>query len=113
MKTFTKNDNAFTCEFCGYLVSPLGYTSRDHCPKCLASLHVDINPGDRANNCGGLMFPVDIEVNSKKGYKIKYICSKCGKPHNNKSAEDDSFKTILSVMNHSYNKDNFNKDKTL
>lgn len=105
MKVFTKNDTSFVCQHCGNPVAPLGYTSRDHCPFCLASLHVDINPGDRANTCKGLMFPIDID--NKKGYKIKYLCSKCGQTHNNKSAEDDNFKTILSVMNHTYNKDNF------
>ncbi len=107
MKIFTKNDNGFVCAFCGKQVQPLGYTSRDHCPNCLASLHVDINPGDRSNSCGGIMFPTDIEIDSKKGYKIKYKCSKCGKTHNNKSATDDNFKTILSVMNHTYDKNKF------
>lgn len=53
------------------------------------------------------MFPTDIEIDSKKGYKIKYKCSKCGKTHNNKSATDDNFKTILSVMNHTYDKNKF------
>lgn len=107
MKNFVKNDNAFVCLHCGAHVLPLGYTSRDHCNKCLASIHVDINPGDRSNTCQGLMFPVDVEIDNKKGYKIKYVCSKCGATHNNKSAIDDNFKTILSVMNHTYSKDKF------
>ena len=47
-KRFTKNDNGFICAHCGKEVEPLGYTSRNHCPFCLWSLHVDINPGDRA-----------------------------------------------------------------
>ena len=42
---FTKNDAGFTCRVCGKEVLPLGYTSRNHCPFCLSSLHVDINPG--------------------------------------------------------------------
>ncbi len=109
MKTFTKNDNSFICLHCGKQVPALGYTSRDHCPFCLTSLHVDINPGDRANPCQGLMFPIDIKIDNKKGYKIKYLCSKCNQTHNNKSAEDDSFKTILSVMNHTYSKQKFQK----
>lgn len=108
MKNFTKNDNGFVCAHCGKNVEPLGYTSRDHCPYCLTSIHIDINPGDRANTCLGKMFPIDIEIDSKKGYKIKYLCSKCGKTHFNKSATDDSFKTILSVMNHTYDKAKFN-----
>ena len=39
----------------GKKVEPLGYTSRNHCPFCLWSLHVDENPGDRACECGGEM----------------------------------------------------------
>lgn len=99
---FTKNDEGFTCVCCGAKVSPLGYTSRDHCPQCLCSLHVDINPGDRANGCGGVLFPVQAEPNSKKGYVITYRCDKCGELHKNKSAEDDDFSTLLSVMNGTY-----------
>ena len=101
-KKFSKNDNEFICVCCGNLVKPLGYTSRDHCNKCLCSIHVDINPGDRANQCKGILKPIDVSINSKKGYVINYQCTKCGKLHNNKSADDDSFKTILSVMNKTY-----------
>ena len=107
MKIFEKNDNEFICRVCGKLVPMLKYTSRDHCTKCLCSIHVDINPGDRANTCLGTLVPVDIETNNKKGYIIKYKCQKCGQEHNNKSAEDDSFKTILKVMNKSYNINDF------
>ena len=44
MKKFTMIDESFTCEICNKLVEPLGYTARDHCPYCLYSKHVDINP---------------------------------------------------------------------
>lgn len=42
-KTFVKNDAGFVCVHCGHQVPPLYTTSRDHCPRCLYSLHVDIN----------------------------------------------------------------------
>ena len=103
MKIFEKNDNSFICRVCGKQVPTLNYTSRDHCNKCLSSIHIDINPGDRANTCLGTLVPIDVDTNNKKGYVIKYKCDKCGTPHNNKAAEDDSFKTILKVMNKSYN----------
>jgi len=103
MKQFEKNDNEFICRICGKLVPALKYSSRDHCNKCLCSIHVDINPGDRANSCLGTLIPVDVETNNKKGYVIKYKCEKCDMLHNNKSAEDDNFKTLLKVMNKSYN----------
>ena len=103
MKQFEKNDNPFICAVCGKNVPTLKYSSRDHCNNCLCSLHVDINPGDRANNCGGILIPIDVTQNNKKGYIITYRCEKCKKLHNNKTAEDDKFSTILSVMNKTYN----------
>ena len=101
-KAFQKNDNEFICVNCGTKVAKLGYTSRDHCVKCLCSLHVDINPGDRQNDCKGLLIPIACTPSSKKGYIITYKCQKCGQTHNNKSAIDDSTKALFSVMNGSY-----------
>ena len=100
-----KNDNSFVCTHCGREVDKLGYTSRDHCPYCLHSIHVDIVPGDRANTCKGLLVPTSIESNNK-GYVIVYKCSKCGEIKKNKSAEDDDFNEMLKVA-----KDNANYGK--
>ena len=44
---FTVIDEEFVCENCGKKVKKLGYSCRNHCPYCLHSKHVDINPGDR------------------------------------------------------------------
>jgi len=107
MKTFEKNDNEFICRVCGKLVPALKYSSRDHCNKCLCSIHIDINPGDRQNTCLGTLVPVEVNTNNKKGYVIKYQCNKCKQFHNNKTAEDDSFKTLLKVMNQTYNLNDF------
>ena len=107
MKNFTKNDDSFICLNCGKEVEKLGYTSRDHCPHCLVSLHIDVKPGDRMNDCLGALIPYDIEYSGNKGYVILYKCEKCGKLHRNKSANDDNFQTILKVMNKSYNKNDF------
>lgn len=85
-KRFRKNDNGFVCLNCGFKVLPLVKTSRDHCPKCLYSLHVDINPGDRANECGGLLRPVSATPDPKRSYIINYICEKCGEGHRNRAA---------------------------
>lgn len=103
-----KNDNSFICVNCGKMVDKLNYTSRNHCPHCLHSLHVDIVPGDRANECKGLMVPIAVENNAKKGYVIVYKCSKCGEVKRNKSAEDDNFDEILKVSknNADYNRYN-------
>jgi DNA-directed RNA polymerase subunit RPC12/RpoP len=96
MKTFNKLDEEFICEHCGKQVNKLNYTSRDHCPHCLYSKHVDINPGDRQNNCKGLLVPIDIEK-FKNTYKIIYKCEKCGKIHKNITATDDNFDKIINL----------------
>ena len=65
-RKFTEIDEEFICDHCGKKVEKLGYTSRDHCPYCLYSKHVDINPGDRQETCHGTLVPIGIETNSKK-----------------------------------------------
>ena len=85
-KRFQKNDNGFFCTNCGKEVPPNGVTSRDHCPYCLTSLHVDINPGDRANPCKGTLIPIRTEPHPKKGFVIHYKCAKCGAKVSNKAA---------------------------
>ena len=87
-KRFKKNDSGFACQNCGFEVEPLGYTSRNHCPKCLCSLHLDINPGDRASDCGGIMDPIGVETDPKKGYIIIHKCRKCGEIRRNKAAHE-------------------------
>ena len=77
-KRFSKNDSGFVCAHCGKKVEPLGYTSRNHCPFCLRSLHVDENPGDRACECGGEMEPIYAEPDARRGYIITHRCVKCG-----------------------------------
>jgi len=96
-KRFTKNDSGFTCAHCGKEVNPLGYSSRNHCPHCLWSLHVDINPGDRASECGGRMFPLRGEPDAKKGYIIYHKCEKCGEIRRNKAAADDNAKLMIKL----------------
>ena len=98
MKNFTMRDEKFICENCGEEVLPLGYTARDHCPYCLCSKHVDINPGDRSNTCKGLLEPVGIEK-FKDSYKIVYKCMRCGEAHKNIMAKDDNMDLIIELSN--------------
>ena len=98
-----KNDNSFICVNCGKEVSKLNYTSRDHCPHCLHSIHVDIIPGDRQNECKGLLKPIAIEESAKKGYIITYKCEKCGEIKRNKSAIDDDFDLMLEIAKNNAN----------
>lgn len=95
-KHFTMIDEEFTCVVCGKKVSKLGYTARDHCPYCLCSLHVDINPGDRANPCHGILRPVSLDK-FKDTFKIVYKCDKCGELHRNIVATDDDYDVIIKI----------------
>ena len=88
---------------CGNNVEPLNYTARDHCPKCLSSIHVDINPGDRACSCLGILEPTKIEKGKKDTLKIVYKCNLCGEIKKNKAAIDDNYDKILKIMSDSAN----------
>ena len=96
MKKFTMKDEKFICENCKKEVLPLGYTARDHCNYCLYSKHLDIFPGDRKNNCKGILIPIGIEK-FKDSYKIIYKCEKCGKEHKNIMAKDDNINKIIAL----------------
>jgi hypothetical protein len=95
---FTMIDENFKCEICGEQVKSLGYTARDHCPKCLCSKHVDNYPGDRSSNCYGILRPITVEKAKKDSYKIVYICDKCKVIKRNKMANDDNMDLILELM---------------
>ena len=86
-----KSENTgFVCACCGADVKPLTNGSyRNHCPFCLHSLHVDNLPGDRDNDCRGMMKPVGIRYNGKKGWQIVHRCQKCGTEKLNRTASDD------------------------
>ena len=85
-----KSENTgFTCEHCGREVVALTNGSyRNHCPFCLYSKHVDVLPGDRMSECGGLMRPVGLRHKSGKGFQVIHACLRCGCESVNKVAED-------------------------
>lgn len=96
MKRFNMIDEEFICVNCGKKVKTLEYSARDHCNYCLHSIHVDIMPGDRLNECKGLLVPKGIEK-YKNTYKIIYKCSKCHKIHKNVMANDDNYDIIIKL----------------
>ena len=98
MKKFTMKDESFICNNCNKQVEKLNYTARDHCPYCLYSKHVDINPGDRQNNCHGMLKPISIEK-YKNTYKIIYKCEKFKETHKNVMAKDDDMNLIIELSN--------------
>lgn len=93
-RKFQRTRENFVCEKCGLNVLGDGYTN--HCPHCLWSKHVDINPGDRQANCQGLMMPIGVEL--KEGeYIILHRCNRCGFEKKNRAAQNDDFNVILQL----------------
>jgi anaerobic ribonucleoside-triphosphate reductase len=93
-KKFIKNKEDFVCNHCGYSVEGNGYTN--HCPNCLWSMHVDINPGDRACDCSGMMKPVAL-VNKGNVFHIKHKCERCSFERNNKAVKGDNFNELVKL----------------
>lgn len=90
-RVFKKVKEDFDCGHCGASVIGGGYTN--HCPKCLWSKHVDVNPGDRAEECGGLMKPEKVEM-EKGEFVIVHKCEKCGKVKRCRTSRDDDISKL-------------------
>jgi len=93
-KQFIRTIENFNCEHCNEAVKGDGYTN--HCPNCLWSKHVDVNPGDRREKCGGMMRPITVE---KKGeeYFVVQKCERCGFERKNKVGKEDSFDAAIAI----------------
>lgn len=92
-------EESFLCKNCGYPVSPMGAGTehRNHCPNCLCSLHLDIEPGDRAADCGGIMEPISVWVRKNGEWAIIHRCKRCGCLSSNRVAADDSPMKLMSI----------------
>lgn len=92
-------DETFTCKECGRLVVPEGAGSdhRNHCPNCLVSLHVDIEPGDRESDCGGHMDAIAVWVRKNGEWAIIHRCRVCGAMSSNRVAADDNPMKLMSI----------------
>ncbi|MBC8532009.1 RNHCP domain-containing protein [Gehongia tenuis] len=89
----------FTCKVCGRLVVPAGAGSahRNHCPNCLSSLHVDMEPGDRQAECGGIMDPIAVWVRNRGEWTIIHRCRRCKSLCANRIAADDNPIKLMSI----------------
>ena len=93
-----KINESFICINCGKEVPLASKTCRNHCPYCFTSLHVDWDmPWDRLSQCKSIMYPVEYIVKNSD-YKILFVCSKCGKKHWNKRAEDDEIEKLPELI---------------
>ena len=97
-KTHACNDH-FTCKVCGRLVVPAGSGSehRNHCPNCLSSQHVDVEPGDRESDCGGVMDAVAVWVRKSGEWAVIHRCRQCGTLSSNRVAADDNPMKLMSI----------------
>lgn len=105
----------FICSHCGKDIPVdfgIGTKNRNHCPKCLYSLHVDDKvSGDRNANCSGEMAPIGISFKKEGADKygkekqgeimLIHKCIKCNKISINRIAGDDDPDQILKVYNES------------
>lgn len=95
MRKFQRTIEDFSCEKCRLFVKGSGYTN--HCPRCLWSKHVDINPGDRRAECGGMMKPQSVETDGD-AHIIIHQCIQCGYQKKNKTSKEDNLDVILEIM---------------
>lgn len=89
----------FTCAVCGKECKPEGAASehRNHCPNCLSSLHVDVEPGDRASDCESPMDPISVWVKKNGEWAIIHRCRRCGELSSNRVAADDNPMKLMSI----------------
>ena len=95
VKRFKRNIENFICEKCDKKVMGNGYTN--HCPYCLWSKHVDINPGDRMSECGGAMWPAAVDQKAGE-WRILHKCLTCRYEKWNKISEDDDVEKIIQLV---------------
>ena len=67
-----------------------GTQHRNHCPSCLWSRHLDVDPGDRAADCGASMEPIAITVRNDGEWVLIHRCRGCGALASNRVAGDDN-----------------------
>lgn len=100
MPRFIARNDPFVCGHCGKQVEPIvfGGSYRNHCPFCLYSKHVDAGvPGDRANECQGLMEPIGVTTRRTGEYVLLHKCQKCGFERLNRVAGDDDTELLTKI----------------
>lgn len=98
-------NQSFICKRCHkHVMAVTNGSYRNHCPFCLYSVHVDNQPGDRGQECHGLMKPINVVFNSKKGFQIVQQCLQCGIKKVNVLAlntiQEDNYDLIIQLQRH-------------
>jgi len=92
--------DAFLCGNCGLLVAPEGpgTLQRNHCPRCLHSLHLDLAVGDRRSLCRGLMAPISTWIREGGEVALIHRCTRCGTLRSNRTAGDDDLRLLAPLL---------------
>ena len=87
-----KRTQSFRCVHCRLDVpaDAPGTAHRNHCPNCLWSRHLDIEPGDRDSDCLSSMEPIAITVRKDGEWVLIHRCNGCGTLSSNRIAGDDN-----------------------
>ena len=64
---------------------------------------MDINPGDRAERCRGMMRPMEVKKD-REWYFLIHRCEKCGQERKNRTDREDDFNKIVEVVKIANNK---------
>lgn len=94
-----RTEEGFLCRRCHEFADAgaPGTGHRNHCPRCLWSVHVDERPGDRASPCGGGMEPIAVWVRPGGEWALVHRCGTCHGVRVNRIAGDDSEAVLLSL----------------
>lgn len=96
----TASTDAFRCAHCGTTVpgEAPGTQQRNHCPRCLRSLHLDITVGDRRSLCEGIMDPISLWVRQGDEVALLHRCRRCGLIRSNRIAGDDESESLRQLL---------------
>jgi ribosome biogenesis GTPase / thiamine phosphate phosphatase len=91
---------AFLCAYCGATVpgEAAGTRQRNHCPRCLRSLHVDVTVGDRRSLCRGTMDPISLWIRQDGELALLHRCRRCGTIRSNRVAGDDAPEALRDLL---------------
>ncbi|MFJ9557055.1 RNHCP domain-containing protein [Nocardiopsis sp. NPDC101807] len=96
----SRESGSFRCAECRLevpLTAP-GTSHRNHCPNCLASLHVDRRiPGDRAAGCRGRMVALSLASRPDGEWMLIHRCLRCGELGSNRVAGDDNPRALVRL----------------
>jgi hypothetical protein len=91
---FIRKKEDFICGNCGFGMKGNGFTN--HCSNCLWSKHVDVDPGDREEPCGGMMEPLEVKLEANK-WGLIHVCAKCGFERKAILVEGDSVDEAIRI----------------